>query len=157
MKTKKGKPTPPNLKLIMGNPGKRPLPKGPDLSSDLPDPPEWITGYALDEWNRIANKLHINGYLNDCTRGLFAALCQQYKMLRIAVEEQNRYISETGNASAVTTETTNGNIIQNTIIGTINSVTKVYEKLCTDFGLNPLKSGLPEEKPDKNGKERFFN
>ena len=58
-------PVPFPLKVLRGNPGKRPMkfePR-PEQHADVPEPPAFITGYAADEWWRTAPELHRLGLL----------------------------------------------------------------------------------------------
>lgn len=58
-------PVPFPLKLLRGNPGKRPMrpEPQPQIAADVPEPPSFITGYAADEWWRTAPELHRLGLL----------------------------------------------------------------------------------------------
>jgi phage terminase small subunit len=57
------RPTPLRLKLLRGNPGKRVIRDGfePPQTPEPPDPPSFLTGYALEEWHRIAPGLCLYG------------------------------------------------------------------------------------------------
>lgn len=45
------KPKPAHLRMIEGNPGKRPLPRNePQVTGDLRDPPEWMTEEQQEGW-----------------------------------------------------------------------------------------------------------
>ena len=53
------KPKPTHLKLIEGNPGKRPIRIGPGRPvTTMPEPPDHLTADARTEWDRIAHGLH---------------------------------------------------------------------------------------------------
>ena len=58
-------PVPFPLKVLRGNPGKRPMKREPqpEQHADVPEPPAFITGYAADEWWRSAPELHRLGLL----------------------------------------------------------------------------------------------
>ena len=48
------KPKPTVLKLITGNPGRRPLnAREAKPEVQVPEPPQWLAGDALVEWQRI--------------------------------------------------------------------------------------------------------
>jgi hypothetical protein len=53
-------PVPFALKVLRGNPGKRPMKPEPqpEQAMDVPEPPALITGYAADEWWRTAPGAH---------------------------------------------------------------------------------------------------
>ena len=58
-------PVPFPLKVLRGNPGKRPMKPEPqpEQATDVPAPPPFITGYAADEWWRTAPELQRLGLL----------------------------------------------------------------------------------------------
>lgn len=73
------KPKPTNLKILAGNPGRRPLPDGePCPDAVLPTPPDFLDDQALREWERIAPELHQLGLLTRLDRAALAAYCQSY-------------------------------------------------------------------------------
>lgn len=70
------KPKPSHLKLLQGNPGKRPLntaePKPP---AELPNPPAHLSDAAKEEWERMGQQLLRLGLLTSIDRSAFAAYC----------------------------------------------------------------------------------
>jgi P27 family predicted phage terminase small subunit len=82
-------PTPRHLRLLRGNPGKRPLrpEPAPTREPECPDPPPFVTGYAMDEWWRIAPELHRLGLLTVLDVAPLAAYCIAYAHWRIAEEK----------------------------------------------------------------------
>ena len=73
------KPKPTALKLIEGNPGKRPInghePKPP---GSRPTCPSHLSPTAKAEWKRLAGELHRIGLLTQADRTALAAYCQAY-------------------------------------------------------------------------------
>lgn len=73
------KPKPTMLKIIEGNPGKRPLnmreprPQGP-----APMPPDWLNPIARAEWERIAPALERMGLLTSVDGAAMEAYCTAY-------------------------------------------------------------------------------
>ena len=79
-------PQPTKLKLLRGNPGKRPLPKGePQPAACIPTRPEWLLPEAKREWNRIVPELYRLGLLTVVDRAELAAYCQSWAMYVDAV------------------------------------------------------------------------
>jgi P27 family predicted phage terminase small subunit len=67
------------LKLITGNPGRRPLnPLEAKPSVVIPDPPEMLSEAALKEWNRITPLLADVGLIAQLDRAIIAAYCQAW-------------------------------------------------------------------------------
>ena len=70
------KPKPTALKLLDGNPGKRPLnEREPLMLQGLPEPPEWLDAEARAEWDRIVPELAEMGLLSRADRPALAAYC----------------------------------------------------------------------------------
>ena len=91
------RPMPVKLKLLRGNPGRRPVrgafePPQPPLP---PEPPAFLTGYARQEWNRIATSRHLFGLLREADVMVLAAYCESFKRWKTAVEtlDQTRHPS----------------------------------------------------------------
>lgn len=73
------KPT--TMKILEGNPGKRPLPEGepvPDAPTALPLPPSHLSASATIEWYNMGQKLLDIGLLTDLDLSAFALYCQSY-------------------------------------------------------------------------------
>jgi len=78
-------PTPNVVKLLKGNPGKRRIGREPEpeIAADVPEPPSFLTGYAQDEWWRIAEELRRLKLLDVMP---LAAYCVAYARWRQAEE-----------------------------------------------------------------------
>lgn len=75
------KPKPTNLKILEGNPGKRPLPENePKPAPILPDPPTFLDAEAKKFWNEYGHKLHRLGLMTEIDGPAFAAVCQRYSL-----------------------------------------------------------------------------
>jgi len=72
------KPKPGNLKIIEGNPGKRPLGEEPRPRPLTPTRPEWLLPEAKREWTRIVLELERMGLLTAVDRAALAAYCQAW-------------------------------------------------------------------------------
>lgn len=82
------RPLPTQLKVLRGNPGKRALngdePRHADASIV---PPEYLSEYAREEWQRLAPQLSRLGMLTVADVSTFAALCEAVANFRSASEE----------------------------------------------------------------------
>ena len=76
------------LRLLRGNPGKRPLRPEPQPArpAQCPEPPPFVTGYAADEWRRVAPELHRLELLTVIDIAALAAYCMAYARWRTAEE-----------------------------------------------------------------------
>jgi P27 family predicted phage terminase small subunit len=81
-------PTPFELKLLRGNPGKRAMrpPPKPDCGAECPEPPAFLHAYAVEEWHRVAPELHRLKLLTLVDVGPLAAYCAAYGHWRVAEE-----------------------------------------------------------------------
>ena len=86
------------LKLLEGNPGKRPLnPYEPKPSKKAPPCPKWLEPEAKKEWRRLAGKLERLGILTEADMGVFASYCQAYARWKAAEEiiSSHGFVSKT--------------------------------------------------------------
>ena len=73
------KPKPTGLKIVSGNPGKRPLnSREPRAEPDLPTCPSHLLPTAKAEWKRLARELYHLGVLTRLDRATLAGYCQAY-------------------------------------------------------------------------------
>lgn len=64
------------LKLLAGNPGKRPLPQDePKYAPADIEPPSWLVGEGLALWPNYAAALDANGMLTQPNREVLAGYC----------------------------------------------------------------------------------
>jgi P27 family predicted phage terminase small subunit len=80
------------LKLLRGNPGKRPLKRGfePPQPPLPPDPPEFLAGDAREEWLRVAPGLHLFGLLTEGDVMPLAGYCASFARWKTALETFDR-------------------------------------------------------------------
>jgi P27 family predicted phage terminase small subunit len=123
------------LKLIAGNPGKRPLPKGEPNYARVPRrarAPDWLTGHACEEWFRLAPELHPVGLLNKANHSAFASLCYwagEERELAETVQRQGRLIT-----------TPNGSLQVHPSYSLLKAAAKHHRDLMVEFGLTPTSS-----------------
>ena len=93
MATRGRKPKPTALKILEGNPGKRPI------NENEPIPPKgtvkcptWLEPEAKKEWKRLAPSLEAMGVLTQADLTAFAGYCQAYARWKEAEE----FISQHG-------------------------------------------------------------
>ena len=73
------KPKPVALKLLEGNPGKRPINgREPRPPASQPTCPAHLSPTAKAEWKRLAGMLNQVGMLTQADRAALAAYCQAY-------------------------------------------------------------------------------
>lgn len=135
------KPRPTHLKVVTGNPGRRPLQPDaiqPPPRSKVLAPPSHLSREAKSEWKRLSPMLTKLGILSDLDRGAFAAYCQAYGRWKIAEDglDNLRRKDESGFAGMLVT-TKAGNTIQNPLVGIANRSMDMMVKYAAEFGFTP--------------------
>ena len=82
------RPVPTHLRVLRGNPDHRPIRNEPQplIPDDCPEPPEFLSAYAKDEWWRVGGELHRLGLLTIIDIAPLAAYCVAYGRWRTAEE-----------------------------------------------------------------------
>jgi P27 family predicted phage terminase small subunit len=149
----KRKPT--KLKILEGNPGKRPLnknePEPIEANVRELDPPEWMLEEAKKEWARIVPELLRLSLFTKIDRTALVGYCQSWARY-IEAEE---FLSN----NATTFETDKGYIAQVPQV----SIAQKYLKLChtfmTEFGFTPSSRGNINLSPgsgDEDPMDKWF-
>lgn len=90
---KGGKPKPTALKILHGNPGKRPLnDREPKVDPAIPDPPEHMTERQVAIWNRFSKEMKSAGVLTKLDAVAYEMLCRAY----VAATEAAEKVAEFG-------------------------------------------------------------
>lgn len=167
---KRGTKTEPTaLKILKGNPGKRPLPKNePKPTGDMPDPPSHLDEYALEEWNRVCDGLHAMGVLYGVDMATLAAYCASYSRWRTADEELQKLtmvLSDPDNPEseiiyqplrAMIEITKAGNMIQHPLVGTSNVAKSDCIKYAAQLGMTPSARASLGIDPKQLKKSKFM-
>lgn len=124
------KPKPTALKILDGNPGRRPLrEREPEPRIGRPSCPHWLDLEAKREWRRISRELHAMGLLTQADRAALAAYCQCWSDWRSAVEA----IREHGR----TFSTEKGEIRQRPEVALGQKALTLLKSYLVEFGLTP--------------------
>jgi P27 family predicted phage terminase small subunit len=154
------RPKPTQLKLIEGNRGKRPLnTREPRIVKALPSAPPHLTADALEEWNRVAVWLHRIGLLSEVDRATLAAYAQAYGRWVQAERAIAKMAEKDQLTGGLMIKTTNGNVIQNPLVGTANKAAAQMMRYAAEFGMTPsARTRIAAEAPEENDDpaERFF-
>jgi P27 family predicted phage terminase small subunit len=148
------KPKPSALKLLSGNPGKRPLnPAEPTYRADAELlPPEHLDGKAREEWLRCAPLLRDAGVLTTIDKTAFAALCMCYSRWIDAEQHVRR-------EGCVISGST-GSPVMNPYVRVAAQALDQMRALMGDFGMTPssrsrLRADGASEDEDDLEKELF--
>jgi len=130
MATRGRKPKPTALKLLEGNPGKRPLnAKEPKPEKKAPRCPSWLEPEAKKEWKRMSKTLETMGVLTQVDSAAFAGYCQAYARWKEAEE----FLTKHGTIF----KTPSGYIQQVPQVSIAQTYLKVMKDFCSEFGLTP--------------------
>jgi P27 family predicted phage terminase small subunit len=146
-------PTPTKLKMLRGNPGKRPL----NAAEPEPDPtppacPEWLDDIARAKWEALAPELTRLGLLTSVDGDAFAAYCQAFAELQIATEalkSEDRYFT-----------TDKGYMMPHPAVAMQRSALENLKKYSALFGLDPSsrsRLATPGDKPKADPFDKFLS
>ena len=125
------KPKPTMIKMIQGNPGKRPIRKEPEFSGDT-NCPSWLGAAAKAEWKRIAPALRRYGLLSPLDRLALAGYCDSVAEWKNACEQIEK------NGATVTYQTRTGQYTQQSPFVSIrNRARKSMLQFGVEFGMTP--------------------
>ena len=132
------KPTPTALKVLAGNPGKRPLNRRePRVTPKAPSMPTTLSAEAKREWRRVVPVLERVGTLSLVDRGTLDAYCRAYARM----VEADRHIQKHGVVLLEQTgELPDGTAIfvrpvRNPMVGVWKSATVLVRSLGSEAGL----------------------
>jgi P27 family predicted phage terminase small subunit len=138
------KPKPTHLKLIEGNPGKRPVPRSePKPEPKAPKPPTDLHGDALREWRRVAPQLERLGLLTGLDRAALSAYCWAWARLLAA----QRVLADSG----VLVKQRGNRTVKNPAIQVARDAAAECRAWCAEFGMTPSARGrmaLPDRPGD---------
>jgi len=149
---------PTEIKKLTGNRSKKPLNKAepkPTLAAAPPPPPDYLDEVGAAEWNRLARPLWLNALLGAEDVVVFAAYCEAFSDW----QRYNEMIAEQGRRERAARDakmafdfkggamesdfggmviaTTNGNWVQNPVMGLRNVARRECIKFGTELGLTP--------------------
>jgi len=128
------KPKPTALKILEGNPGKRPLNLNePKPLRIAPKCPDWLLEEAKKEWKRFTPELERLGLLTRIDRVAFIGYCQNYAIYI----ETEKYLKENGRVM----KTKSGAIKTRPEVYIANNALKFVRSFASEFGLTPSSRG----------------
>lgn len=150
------KPKPTHLKLIEGNPGKRRVnPVEPVPLPELHAPPPFLPQEGQDEWKRVAAELYNLGLLTVVDRTALAAYCHSYAIWKQATDAINAMAARDQLTRGLMIKTTNGNAIQNPLIGTANKAASDMVRYAAEFGMTPSARARISAQPPGGAGSKF--
>ena len=124
------KPKPTALKILQGNPGKRPLNKNePKPKNEIPSPPFRLDSEAMEEWNRITPLLEEMGVLTTVDGSALAQYCEQHGIFIRAKRQLD--------TQPLVIVTATGHPMPNPLLSIKNKAQDQIRKYLIEFGLTP--------------------
>jgi P27 family predicted phage terminase small subunit len=135
------------LRAVRGNPGRRRQTKTePTVPPGIPDPPEHLSGVALEEWHRLVPILGAAGLLTALDRAALAALCSLWARV-VACEED---LQRRGTMLQGMTQRGKPRVypVQNPSLGILRSALPLFLAFAREFGMSPAsRSRIQVEAP----------
>lgn len=159
------KPTPTALKLVKGNPGKRPLNTNePEYKNTIPKCPMKLDSVGSAEWKSKSKLLHESGVLTEIDGNTLAIYCHIWSQIIILTSEINKasdYMAYDIKVNEDTGEEIKVNAKTNPLAVRLESLYSEYRAYSAILGLDPvnrgrIKTAKPKDKAKPEGKERFF-
>ena len=135
MGTRGPAPKPTALRVLEGNPSKRPVNKDePKPTPKAPGRPDWLMPEAKHEWSRVVPELERLGLLTVVDRAALATYCQAWARFVEAEAELTKYGGILGSK--------NSSYIQVSPYSTISRQNaQIVRAFCGEFGLTPSSRG----------------
>jgi P27 family predicted phage terminase small subunit len=121
------RPKPTRIKVLTGNPGKRPLnPHEPRPEPSLPDCPPELCPTAQREWARLTGELSKLDLITNLDRGALATYCGAYAMWAEAMEQIQKY--------GTMVKLPSGFPIQSPYLAIANRQAEIMMRIAPEFG-----------------------
>ena len=132
-------PTPAYLRLLKGNPSKRPIrpevePQGPE---QLPAPPAFLSDDAKAEWHRLIAELVRLRLVTTIDTSLFAVYCESYAHWKVSVETLNRMRAKDPVMAGLLIKDRDGPR-QNPLVRIVRAAGDSMLNCAAQFGLTPI-------------------
>lgn len=124
------RPKPTRLKVLTGNPGKRPLNcDEPQPEAQIPDCPSELGPGAKREWERLVGELGKLKLLTNLDRAALAAYCGAYGLWAEATEAIQKY--------GTMVKSPSGYPIQSPYVSIANRQAEIMMRISSEFGFTP--------------------
>lgn len=128
------RPKPTRLKVLTGNPGKRPINAGePRPERAVPECPQELGPVARREWDRLGKDLGKLGLLTNLDRAALAAYCGSYSLWAEAMEAIQKY--------GAMIKSPTGYPVQSPYVSIANRQAEIMMRIASEFGFTPASRG----------------
>jgi len=124
------RPKPTRLKVLSGNPGRRPLNADePQPEPTIPDCPAELGPVARKEWDRLAAELASLKILTALDRAALAAYCNAYGLWAEAIQAIQKY--------GTMVKSPTGYPMQSPYVSIANRQAEIMMRIASEFGFTP--------------------
>ena len=144
------KSVPTTLKLLRGNPGRRPLnatEPAPPKPARLPPPPPELSDAAKKEWRKTGKQLLAVGLLTTLDTAQFAAYCQTYARWLD--------VSATLAKTSVLIKGQRGELIANPLLRIARDLQIQFTRALLEFGMSPSSRSRINATPTEKEEDPF--
>ena len=129
------KPTP--LKLLDGNPGRRPIPVDDFRpATKVPECPPHLNDEARKEWYRITGELLRYGMISEVDRGAMSIICTLWAR-HVEAEIMIERAAKAANGTGLFVKAPSGYPVQSPWVAVSNRAIELYRSYLAEFGLSP--------------------
>lgn len=149
------RPKPIGLRVLQGNPGRRPIPKDiPEVEKlyVAPEAPAWLDDYAKEIWKDLALKLTKAGILSELDINILAHYCSAASLCIMAREKIE---GETLTLVCKNEDGTPKSAQKNPLISTYRESLEDVIRLSAQLGLSPSERARLHIKKDDDKKDFF--
>lgn len=150
---------PTHLRLLRGNPGKRPYNKGepkPQALPRPPAPPDYLSAIAAEEWRRVAPELFNLRCLTGLDTGCLALYCDSFARWRAGVDALAEAAADDPATHGLLITRQNGDQFANPLVAMTSQASRDMLKFASEFGLTPA-SRSRIDIPAPRGPSKFGN
>lgn len=133
------KPKPGALRLLQGgkSPDQENLEPAVARPTELPGAPDILWGFGAEEWDRVMPELYATGIYADIDESMLVAYCMEYHRWRQATEDLKAQAKVDPNFHGAVIKTTNGNLVNNPLVGIASTALKNMHRIAAEFGMTP--------------------
>lgn len=148
-------PKPTTLKVLEGNPGKRPIKQNePKPRPITPDCPEWLGETAKAEWQRVVPELERMGLLTCVDGAALEGYCESYGKWVEMVHFLKKFEKQ-----GYMFKTPSGYMQQLPQVSMAQRYLAIVKSFCTEFGLTPssrARMTIPGKADEEDPMEAFL-
>jgi P27 family predicted phage terminase small subunit len=144
------RPVPTRIKVLTGNPGKRPLNEHePRPEPQIPDCPPQLGPLAREEWNRLTTELASLGMITALDRSALATYCNAYGLWAEATEAIQKY--------GTMVKSPTGYPIQSPYVSIANRQAEIMMRIACEFGFTPASRSRISAPADDSSQATLFD